>query len=97
LQTEGITKLQCSLTETSRQTTINVNVELAGREWRPQTTISVASEPIGIEEMLPLFCSFADRLSVRRPTVSSKPEKKFLARKGAAHAAVIVLKTFWTC
>jgi Fe-S-cluster containining protein len=40
--------------------TINVNVELAGPEWRLQTTMSVPTEPIALKEMLPMFFSFAD-------------------------------------
>ncbi|HEX6174905.1 MAG TPA: YkgJ family cysteine cluster protein, partial [Candidatus Binatia bacterium] len=40
--------------------TINVNVELAGPEWRLQTTMSVPTVPIGLKEMLPMFFSFAD-------------------------------------
>ena len=33
---------------------ISVNVELAGPEWRLQATMSVPTEPVGLNEMLPM-------------------------------------------
>ena len=62
--------------------TINVNVELAGPEWRLQTTMSVPTEPIGLKEMLPLFFSFADAVMGTMANGIEQTGEKISCRKG---------------
>ena len=67
--------------DTSPQT-INVNVELAGPEWRLQTTMSVPAEPIALKEMLPLFFSFADAVMSTAANGVEQTGEKISCKKG---------------
>jgi Fe-S-cluster containining protein len=62
--------------------TINVNVELAGPEWRLQTTMSVPAEPIVVKEMLPLFFSFADAVMSTAANGVEQTGEKISCKKG---------------
>jgi len=62
--------------------TINVNVELAGPEWRLQTTMSVPAEPIALKEMLPLFFSFADAVMSAAANGVEQSGEKISCKKG---------------
>lgn len=62
--------------------TINVNVELAGPEWRLQTTMSVPAEPIALKEMLPLFFSFADAAMSTAANGVEQTGEKISCKKG---------------
>jgi Fe-S-cluster containining protein len=62
--------------------TINVNVELAGPEWRLQTTMSVPAEPIALKEMLPLFFSFADAVMSTAANGVEQTGEKISCKKG---------------
>ena len=62
--------------------TINVNVELAGPEWRLQTTMCVPTEPIGLKEMLPLFFSFADGVIGTAANGIEQTGEKISCKKG---------------
>ena len=62
--------------------TINVNVELAGPEWRLQTTMSVPAEPIALKEMLPLFFSFADAVMSTAANGVEQSGEKISCKKG---------------
>jgi Fe-S-cluster containining protein len=62
--------------------TINVNVELAGPEWRLQTTMSVPAELIALKEMLPLFFSFADAVMSTAANGVEQTGEKISCKKG---------------
>jgi Fe-S-cluster containining protein len=62
--------------------TINVNVELAGPEWRLQTAMAVPAEPIALKEMLPLFFSFADAVMSAAANGVEQSGEKISCKKG---------------